>query len=412
MGKTSKIFYGYFIVMASLVIIIASHCLPFSFGIFFKPMIAEFAWTRAATSGAFSLSRVVSGIISVFIGGLNDKYGPRLVVTVCGLSSILGCWLLSQINTLDQFYLVYGVILAIGPSIFVAIASTIARWFVKRRSVMTGVVAAGLGVSTLIGAPVADFLISKYDWRTAYFILGIAVTTLVVLFAQLLKRDPAKMDLDPYGKDNRIGGELKAFNQAYTLREAIQTRQFWLFFGCSICFAFCLLAIMVHTVPYITDKGISSMIAANVLATVGAVTIVSMIAMGRLADKLGNKKTQVLGFSLLSVALIVLMVSKELWEFYLFAVLFGIAWGGIGVPRSPIVAEMFGLRAHGLIFGVVDNSYTIGGAIGPIVTGYIFDLSGSYQYAFLLAFVISITGLLLTIILNPSLAKISNDIAR
>ena len=115
---------------------------------------------------------------------------------------------------------------------------------------------------------------------------------------------------------------------------------------------------------------------------------------------------------LLSIALIVLMVSKELWEFYLFAMLFGIAWGGIGVPRSPIIAEMFGLRAHGLIFGVVDNSYTIGGAIGPIVTGYIFDLSGSYQYAFLLAFIISITGLVLTIILNPSLAKVSTNVAQ
>ena len=153
--KTRPFFYGYFVVIVAFVVMLVGYGLYTIFGVFFNPLINEFGWTRAITSGAFSLSMIVSGVLGVVMGGLNDRFGPRIVLTVCGCFLGIGFLLMSQVHSVWQLYLFYGVIISIGVSgIWVPLLSSVARWFVKRRSLMTGVVIAGTGIGGLIEPPI------------------------------------------------------------------------------------------------------------------------------------------------------------------------------------------------------------------------------------------------------------------
>jgi len=374
----------------------------YAFGVFFKPILTEFGWTRAMTSGAFSLSMILHGLLGIVMGRLTDKLGPRRVMALCGFLLGLGYLLMSQIGAVWQVYLFYGVIVGIGMGgAWVPLLSTVARWFTKRRSMMTGIVLAGTGIGGLIAPPVANQLIVTYDWRISYIIMGSIVLVVVVLAAQLLRRDPAQMGQVPYG--GKQGGEqgLEGGTWGFSLREAVYTRQFWLVFVMDLCLGFCMFAIIVHIVPHATELGISAGSAANILATIGGMMIVGRVVLGSAADRIGNRQIFIIGFILVSAALFWLVPAMEMWRLYLFAVVFGFAVGGMGPSESPLIAGLFGLSSHGLILGVIALGFTIGASSGPLLTGYIFDVTGSYQAAFLVSAAIGIIGLILAALLTP-----------
>ncbi len=398
-----RFFYGYVVVAFACLILTITQGTYYSFGVFFKPLSADFGWTRAMTSGAFSLCTILYGFFYIFTGRLNDTIGPRFVLTICGISLGVGYVLMSQIAALWQLYLFYGVVIAIGMSGgYIPMLSTVSRWFVKRRGLMTGVVAAGTGIGTLIVPPIANWLIMRYDWRTSYLIVGLVSIVVIVLAAQFLRRDPSQVGLSPYGqseenKDASLGVE------GLTLKEAVKTFPFWMYTLSMFTFGICLMVVMVHVVPHATDIGISAAGAASILAIVGGSGIVGRVAFGGLADKIGNKKTYVLCFALMAANFAILLVAEEMWEFYLFAIVLGFAYGGFATLIAPMVADLFGLRSHGVILGSATFGATIGGAIGPIVAGRIFDVSGSYQLAFILCILISAVGLVATSLLKPAI---------
>jgi MFS family permease len=323
-------------------------------------------------------------------------------MTFCGFLLGLGYLLTSQIDSVWQLYLFYGVIIGIGMSgSWVPLLSTVARWFVARRSLMTGIVLGGNGIGGLIGPLVANWLISTYDWRTSYIILGSTVLVIVVLAGQLLRRDPTQMGQVPYGRKEGEEQRLELGTPGFSLKEAAHTRQFWLFFGVVFCYGYSLFTILVHLVPHATDLGVSGASAANILATYAGLTIVGSVVLGSAGDRIGNKQVYIISLILVSAALFWLVPATRVWTLYLFAIVFGFAMGGLAATESPLLAGFFGLRSHGLIFGVVGGGFTIGAAAGPFLTGYIFDVRGSYKLAFLVSAAISVVGLVLTALLRP-----------
>jgi len=398
-----RIFYGYIVVIVAFFVMVASWGVYNAFGVFFKPLQAEFGWSSAATSGAFSLSMIIYGVMGIVVGGLNDRFGPRIVMTLCGFLVGLGFLLMSQVNALWQIYLFYGVIVGIGLSgVWVPQLSTVARWFVRRRSLMTGIVVAGVGIGQLIGSPVASRLIAAYDWRLSYIILGGVVLIVMVLAAQLMKRDPTKMGLLPYGENEVKQQGLASEAGAFSLKEAAGTTQFWVSLVMFFCFGFGVFGVTVHIVPHAIELGVSAVSAANVLAAMGGISILGTYVLGGLGDRIGNRQVFIIGFILIAAAFFWLVPARELWMFYLFAALFGFAMGGTGAVESPLVAGLFGLRSHGLIYGVVHIGFTAGAAVGPVVMGYIFDLTGSYQVAFLVCGVVGVVGLIMAVVLRPT----------
>jgi len=267
---------------------------------------------------------------------------------------------------------------------------------------MTGIAVSGIGVGTMIIPPIASWLITTYDWRTSYTIVGIIASVLVVSAAQFLRRDPSQVGQVPYGEEEVKAESLDTKDGGFSLREALRTSQFWLLCAMWSSFSFFLQVIMVHIVPHATDLGISAISAANVLAIIGGASIAGKIIAGGAGDRIGNKTVILICFVLLSVILFWLRLAEVVWMLYLFAAVFGFAYGGVITLQSPVIAELFGLSSHGVIFGVIFFVGTIGGAIGPILSGHIFDITSSYQLAFLICGAVAIMAIILTSLLRPT----------
>ena len=401
-GTKPGIFYGYIIVLAASSIMVASWGIYYAFGVFFKPVLLDFGWTSAMTAGAFSLSLVMQGLLGIVMGGLSDRFGPRIVVSLSGLLFGLGYLLMSQISTVWQLYLFYGLIIGTAMSgTFPPLSSTIARWFVKRRGMMTGILVAGIGIGTLIGAPVANWLITSYGWRLSYVILGSVVLVVVVLAAQFLKSDPTQLGQVAYGADEVEKQSLRLRDAGLSLGKVIYNWQFWMTFTMILLYGSSVFTIIVHIVPHATEMGSSAANAANILATIGMLSILGKLVLGNAIDRIGSRQGFIIGLTTMSVSLFWLVSATKEWMFYLFAVSFGFAYGGCSASFATLAAWLFGLRSLGLMIGIINAGLTIGGAVGSLVAGNIFDITGRYEVAFLISGCVTTISLVLTILLKP-----------
>lgn len=399
----TKYFYGYNIVVAGFFIQGVCIGAMFTYGVFFKELQQAFGWSRTLISGASSLAFFVMGAGAIIAGTLNDRIGPRIILTVSGISIGLGYMIMSQLTTPWQLFLLYGLFAGIGFSTHDVITlSTVARWFVKYRGMMSGIVKVGTGAGQFSVPLIASVLISAFGWRNAYLIIGGVVLVALVALAQLMKRDPRKIGLLPDGnqqsdQDNTSPAE----DNSLSLRAAVGTMQFWGICLSEFAVFCCLFTVMVHIVPHAMDQGIKPAIAASVLSTIGGVSILGRFVMGMVNDKIGGKRSLMVCFIILISSFILLQFTSGLWMLFLFACVYGFAHGGIFTVMSPTIAEFFGMGSHGQLFGAVLFVGTIGATIGPIMTGYLFDIAGEYRIAFMALTVVAIAGLIPIIFLRP-----------
>ena len=406
-GKKPRFFYGYTIVLAGFVTQLMGWSVVQTFGVFFNPLLDEFGWTRTMISAAVSINFILYGFSSMLAGKLADSFGPRLVMTICGVFLGLGCLMMSQISTVWQLYLVFGLIVAIGMSgVDVVVLSTIARWFVKKRGIMTGIAKVGTGATIFIMPLVVRWLISLYDWRISYIILGSTVLVLLVLVAQLFRRDPGKMGLTPDGARWEEAGNLSPENTGLTLREVLRTRQFWMLCLISLFILFSTHTTTIHIVPHAIELGMPAMSAAGVLSTIGGISIMGRLVMGNVGDRIGNRMAMIICYAIMALSLFWLQIATgEAWMLYLFGVLYGFAHGAFFTLISPMVAELFGLRAQGTILGVVIFSGTFGGSIGPLLAGNMFDKTGTYLQAYLICAFLVVMALVFMLFMRPIVQK-------
>jgi len=394
-----RFYYGYIVAAVSFICSILNAGMSVSFGVFFKPLLNEFGWTRAMTSGAFSIYWTVQAISSVIMGGLNDKIGPRIVISISGLLFGLGFLLMSQVNNVWQLYLFYGLIAGIGTSgLAVALKSTIVKWFAKRMNLVISIMGACGSLGALVFPLVATRLIAAYDWRMSYVIIGIFVLVIVVLLAQFLKREPVQIRQVSDTEDRQ---NIYLSGEGFNLEEAVHTRQFWFAFTIHFLQGFLMATIMVHIVPHANDLGISALNAANILAIMGGIGMIGSIATGIAGDKFGIKRTFIILFIMMASSYFWVLNINEIWMFYLYAVVFGFARNA-GILGSPLIARLFGFKAHGMIYGVMNLAFSIGAATGPLLAGYIFDITDSYMMAFLICGILSITAAVLASLLRPT----------
>ena len=393
-------FYGYVIVGACFVIMAATFGLNYSFGVFFKPLINEFGWTRAGLSAAYSVMTLISGLIGILSGRLSDRFGPRIIGILSGVFLCIGFLLLSKIGALWHFYVVYGLVMAAGVGgPWPGLMPTVAKWFTLRRGLMTGIVATGIGFGTFLVPPLAEYLISHYDWRTAYLVIGIATLFFVVGFSLLLHSDPGKIGIRPYGESRPVA-EADLSRERIGFREATGTLAFWILCVVYFCFGYCLHTIIVHIAPHAQDLGLSAADAARGFAVMGATSMITRILAGAASDRFGIKPSLIVGFAVLVISMVWVQVVQSVWMFYVFGILFGITYGTIMALQTPAAARLFGLHSLGIILGTITFSYTVGGALGPVVSGYIYDLIGGYRPAFILAVFIATIAFILSFTLN------------
>jgi MFS family permease len=393
-----RLYYGYVVVTAASVMMMMIWGTFNAFGVFFEPFIKEFGWTRAVTSGASALNTMIFGILCIFSAGLSERLGPRWVMTLCGLILGFGYFLMAQLTHAWELYFYFGVFVAIGMSPYIPLLSLVPQWFTTNRGRMNAIVLSGMGLGTMIVPPVASYLISTVQWRSAYFVISIITLIGMVAASQFLKEGP---NVPRNGKERSLGiGFPGQRNEGLTLREAIWTRQFVLLCFLYFSFLFCVVSISVHLVIHTIGLGIPATRAAFTLSLIGGACLVGMNVMGNIADRFGNKMGMGFSYSLMGLSLIWLIPSHTEWSFYLFSITFGFAYGGMQVLFSPLVAELFGTRSHGVILAAGALAGSIGAAVGPIVAGYIFDSQGSYTTAFILCALLAFAGLASTFLLQ------------
>jgi MFS family permease len=376
-------FYGYVIVAVIFILQIVMFGPRVSFGVFIKPITAEFDWPRALVAGAFSVSTIIQAFSSIFMGWLNDRKGPRFVLTICGILVGTGLCLMFFVHSAWQLYLFYVAFIGVGMGSLVAPQmSTIARWFVKRRNMMTAILMAGGGLGGIIGPPLITWIIYNYSWRQAFLFVGIGVFVLVVLAAQFLRRDPSKMGQVPYGEGGHTAGKTFSDVSGLSSKQAFRTGKFWLFAIIQFCIGFSLWTVLIHIVPFAIDRGISPETAAIVLAAMNGAQPVGSIFMGIIADKVGNRKVLVASLCLLSPVILLLLPVTNPWLIGLFVMLIAFGLGGTSVVQSSITAELFGMKSHGAILGYTVFAFSLGGAFGNYMAGAMFDLSGNYHLVF------------------------------
>jgi len=323
-----RLSYGYIIILVSFLLFLIASGSQYSFGVFFKPLLNEFGWTRAAISGAYSMNMLLGGCLCIFTGRLNDKFGPRLVLTIGGLFMGLGYLLMSQVHAIWQVYLFYGILVSIGMSAMtVPLISTAVRWFSIGSGLATGIVMSGSGVGIVVVPPLANLLIANFSWRTSYIILGSAALVLVIVIAQFLRLAPRQKNILVSGTDKVTIDTPNVQFQGISFMETIRTRPFWIISLMGFFFLFGQQVVLVHIVAYATDIGISAAMAATILSVIGIVIIFGDIGMGSLGDRVGNRNIIIVIFILSSLAFLWLRYTRELWMLYLFAVIFGIGYG-------------------------------------------------------------------------------------
>lgn len=401
-NKKPRFFYGYCIVLAAFLVLTVAGGGFNSFGVFLGPILSEFGWTRAVTSGAYSFSSAIYGLLVMVWGRLSDRFGPRLVLTTAGFFLGLSYLLMSRVTEVWQLYAFFGTTLGIGLSAsIIPLLSTVSRWFVRRRGLMTGIVLAGLGAGTIFMPILVGQLISGYGWRMAFVALGIISLVSIIIAAQFLRRDPQSQGQLPNGAIEARPESPCSTASGLFLREAIRTKALWLLWSSYLCMGTCIYGIIVHIVAYATSVGITAISAVNIIAIAGATNILGRFIMGGLVDRIGSRVVLVIALVLMLGALVLLQLSKELWILYLFGAILGFAWSGV-VVHSPMIAEFFGLSSHGVLVGFIEIGFMVGVAIGPVLMGHMFDVAGSYKLAFLALTAVASVGLILALLLGRS----------
>ena len=371
--------------------------LLFSYGLFFKIFEDEFGWSRTVLSSCISIAFLMMGILAIFAGRLNDRYGPTAVVTASGLAYGAGFALIPLATEPWHLFAIFATLIGLGLSTHdVVTLSTVARWFERRRGAMTGVVKVGTATGQIAIPPFAALLIATLGWRTALVTLGALAAVLMVAAALAMKSPPGgpapRQDAPTPDPAPDPGPDFAAVRR---------TRIFWTLCAVQFLFFPALMTIPLHIVVHGMDLGLTAAVAATLLSVTGASSIVGRLTVGTLVDRIGGRNAYVLCLVPLIGSLATLAFIQSPWALFAVLVLYGFGHGGLFTVVSPTIAEYFGTRAHGASFGVVLFFGTVGGSLGPILAGRVFDVTGSYDLAFGGLAALTALGLALVLSLPP-----------
>ena len=402
----SRIFYGWWVAMAFSLIIFLSTGIRFAVGPFLKPVAGDLGIDRGAFSLVVSLSLFLYGLFVPLIGPLVDRWGSRLVCSLGAVVMAIAMGLTSTVHSLWEFALYYGVLAALGLAATgqVVASATLSRWFVRRRGTAVSVlsVASMAGISLLV--PGVMWSILRFGWRETFVILGvISLVFCLPISLFIVRDDPDRMGLRPDGEVRAPAspGVAAAIERTAT-GDALRTPSFWFLSGGLFTCGFSMSLLSAHGVPMLTDHGFHSMTASSAVGLTGVSSIAAGMAIGVLSDRWGRKPLLAFVYLLRVVALTLIFLTRDPAVLMVVAILGGLSLTGSFAMASALTADIFGRLSVGSIFGLIFLVHQIGAALGSWLSGYLFDVSGGYGFAFAIACGLLLVGagLSLTIDVN------------
>jgi len=384
--------YGWIIVITCCLMTFLTYGLAYSYSVFFKPLAEYFQWDRASVSLIYSLAIIIRGASAIGSGWLADKYGSRKTMVFCGIMMCLGYLLSSRVTNLWQFFLTYAVIEAIGMSGIFGIGSAmVAKWFTRKPGFPMGIIASGSGLGTLLLVPASERLVNAVDWSQSFVIIGVTAGVLMVASALFLRNPPvALLSVE----NNRVKPA------GVSLGEAIKDSRLWLMMASFLLFFFGTQMVLVHVVNYATDVGIDPLQAATFVSVIGLVSIAGRLSTGVVAEKIGLYRSLILMCISMMIAFIILIFSRSPWTFYVFAVFIGIPYGGEATQIPLVINRFFGTRVMATLMGVNLFITGLGGAFGPWLAGKIYDMTNSYNWAFIAGIAASACSIIMVLLLQ------------
>ena len=372
------IFYGWLVVAAAFAVTFVGFGLAYTFSAFVEPLQKDFAASRGSVSLVFSLAGFLYFGLGSLSGPLADRWGSRSLAVIGMLLTGAGLAAASMASSLTQVYVAYGLGIGLGVGCsYVPAIGAVQRWFVRRRGFASGLAVSGIGVGTLVMPPLASWLIAFAGWRKAYLVLGVIAVVIGVGMALLIRNDPRDRGLAPDGDPPHISARSVRPIDA-SVREAILSHQFvGLYIACLIC-SFAVFIPFVHLVPYAVGHGIGETWAIWLLGIIGIGSTAGRFVVGGLADRLGRRVGVLAMFVGMGAALLVWAVSTAFFALAIFALVYGVFYGGWVALLPSLVMDYFGSRNVSGIIGVLYTSVAVGTLIGPSAAGYAFDVSHSY----------------------------------
>ena len=392
-------FYGWVIVAVTFVTMGVGVNARTAFSLLFPPILDEFGWERGVTAGAFSFGFLVSAVLSPSLGRLMDVRGPRVVIELGVGLMAAGLMLATLVREPWHLYATLGVLVGGGGVClgYTGQALFLPNWFVRRRGLAMSLAFSGVGVGSIVLLPWLGTLIGRAGWRAACWALGILVLALLAPLNLLLKRRPEDLGLEPDGDDASGSAAARPAIDIvdpawaavdWTLGRALRTAPFWWLMVGYFCGLFAWYAVQIHQTKYLVEIGFSPTEAAWALGFVSLAGIPGQIALGHLSDRIGREWVWTvgsLGFALCYVALLLLRDTPTPTLLYFMVASQGMLGYGLTSVIGAIPAEIFQGRHYGAIFGALMLASIVGGATGPWVTGALYDATGSYALAFVLA---------------------------
>jgi len=341
----------------------------YSFGAFFSSMADDFGTGKGATALMFSITTAWYFSLGLFSGRITDRLGPRPVLLAAAVALGVGLVATSRVSSIWLGYVTYGV--GVGTAVacaYVPMVATVGGWFARRRTAALGVSVAGIGMGTLVMAPVSEALIDRYGWRTAYVVLAIGGSGLLLVASFGARRPP-----------------LAASQQPASIRRVVRDRGFVIVYVASVLVSLALFVPFVFIKSYAEDHGIGSGAAATLVGVIGGASIVGRLGLGGLASRLGSLRVMQASFVVMAASFVLWLVAGSSFAVLIvFAIVMGVGYGGFIALAPAVIATLYGTRDLGAILGALYTAAAIGGLIGPPVAGEVIDRV-SYGAAIVLA---------------------------
>ncbi len=382
------------IVLAALTLcMLAASGLRSVFGVYIKPMEAEFGWSRGALSGAAAVSLLVLGAAGPLVGRLADRVGPRAVISAALAVLAAGSIGSAFVQSLWHVYVTAGVLMAVGAggAALTTGSAVVARWFEARRGLAMGLAAGGMSAGQLIVIPLATALTVWFGWRTSFLWLGLGLLALVVPVAiALVRNNPEDRGQRPYGATGPVQTAAQAAAHAAASRvgvvEAAQTLPFWLlmatFFVCGYTSNG---MVLTHFMPHALEHNFTAFQASAALGVMGAMNVLGTIGSGWICDRFGRRGPLATYYFVRGLSLLFLLYVWDVPSLHLWAALFGLNYISTVPPTTTLTANIYGRFSVGELSGWIFFSHQVGAALGAALAGWIFEWTGAYTAAFVSA---------------------------
>ncbi len=406
-----RVHYAWAIVVLAALMRLSTSSFRSSQSILIPRLVDTFSWSYGAVGGAFALQWIVSGAFGPPAGWMGDRYGARFSMTVGALLFILGMVLTATVDHLWQFYLYFGLILSASMGIFqVPLTAAVTLWFKKHLGLGMGLLQSAQGMGPLVAVPIIVLIVETMGLRAAFWVPGVGGGLVLILLVRLLYNEPADIGLRPLGADEAEpikrtqGGEAARVRASVFLRQARKTGAFWNlisihYWGCAGH-----AIVLIYLVAMAEDRGVAPGLAAGTFVVMSVFSTITRFAVPVIADYMGSKGVMAACFFLQTAPILLLFFAQDAWMFYLFAILFGIGFGGEMTAFPIINRQYYGSAPIGTTYGWQMMGAGVGMASGSALGGLLRDFTGDFNATMGLSLVLGMIGVV-SIFTLPSTSR-------